>query len=370
MEKMKKYIRELTELSGNSGYEDEVIKYLYEKLKNIADSIKTDSIGNLTLKFNSKSGKKGKNPKKIMLFGHMDEVGLVVRKIEASGFLRVEKLGSVNLNTLPGSVVEVNGKKGKVTGVVGVKSHHYLKPDEKGIIGSYEKLYVDIGASSKENAWELGIETGNPVNIKSNFNELANGLLSNKAMDDRAPLGILMCLAEEFSKKKADFELYIVFSVQEEFNIRGIMPAVKEIQPDLAIGLDITPSCDTPDLAGYSDVVMGKGPGITYMNHHGRGTLAGYLPNIKFLNYLESICKKEKIPFQREVALGVLTETAYILFENPKTVTASLSVPTRYTHAPIEVVSMDDVMNTYRLINAFLSDYDPGQEFGKEELCK
>ena len=85
-----------------------------------------------------------------MLFGHMDEVGLVVRKIENSGFLRVEKLGSVNLNTLPGSVVEIAGSKGTVTGVVGVKSHHYLKPDEKGIIGSYEKLYVDIGAVSLE----------------------------------------------------------------------------------------------------------------------------------------------------------------------------------------------------------------------------
>ena len=95
---MKKYVRELTELQGNSGYEDEVIKYLYEKLKNKADHIKADSIGNLTVKFDSSR----ENSKKVMLFGHMDEVGLVVRKVENSGFLRVEKLGSVNLNTLPG----------------------------------------------------------------------------------------------------------------------------------------------------------------------------------------------------------------------------------------------------------------------------
>ena len=317
MDRLKKYVRELTELQGNSGYEDEVIKYLYEKLKDKADHIKVDSIGNLTVKFDSS----GKSTKKVMLFGHMDEVGLVVRKIENSGFLREEKLGSVNLNTLPGSVVEIAGHKGTVTGVVGVKSHHYLKPDEKGIIGSYEKLYVDIGAVSTENAHELGIETGNPVTVKSNFNELANGLVSNKAMDDRAPLAALLCLAEEIKKEKLDYELYIVFSVQEEFNIRGIMPAVKEINPDVAIGVDVTPSCDTPDLAGYSDVIIGKGPGITYMNHHGRGTLAGYLPNRKFTEFLEKTCKENNIPFLRELALGVLTETAYILFDNAKSVT-------------------------------------------------
>ena len=366
MDKMKKYVRELTELQGNSGYEDEVIKYLYEKLKNKADHIKADSIGNLTVKFDSSR----ENSKKVMLFGHMDEVGLVVRKIENSGFLRVEKLGSINLNTLPGSVVEIAGSKGTVTGVVGVKSHHYLKPDEKGIIGSYEKLYIDIGAVSKENVYKLGIEPGNPVTVKSNFNELANNLVSNKAMDDRAPLAALLCLAEEIQKEKLDYELYIVFSVQEEFNIRGIMPAVKEINPDIAIGVDVTPSCDTPDLAGYSDVVIGKGPGITYMNHHGRGTLAGYLPNRKFSAYLEKICRENNIPFQREVALGVLTETAYILFENAKTVTGSISIPTRYTHAPVEVISMEDLENMYKFLYTFLKNYSPEMEFGKDQLCK
>ena len=366
MDRMKKYVRELTELPGNSGYEDEVIKYLYEKLKDKADHIKVDSIGNLTVKFNSSE----KSSKKVMLFGHMDEVGLVIRKIEDSGFLRMEKLGSVNLNTLPGLVVEIAGKKGTVTGVVGVKSHHYLKPDEKGIIGSYEKLYIDIGASSKENAHELGIETGDPVTIKSNFNELANGLISNKAMDDRAPLAALLCLAEEIGKEKLDYELYIVFSVQEEFNIRGILPAVREIKPDIAIGVDVTPSCDTPELAGYSDVAIGKGPGITYMNHHGRGTLAGYLPNRKFSAYMEETCRENNIPFQREVALGVLTETAYILFENSKTVTGSISLPTRYTHAPMEVISMEDLGNMYKLLYAFLKKYDPETEFGKDQLCK
>lgn len=366
MEKLKQYVKELTELRGNSGYEDEVIKYLHKKLKDRADHIKIDSIGNLTVKFNSS----GKSSKKVMLFGHMDEVGLVVRKVEKNGFLRVEKLGSINLNTLPGLVVEVAGSNGAVTGVVGVKSHHYLKPDEKGVIGSYEKLYIDIGATSKENAHELGVDTGNPITVKSNFNDLANNLISNKAMDDRAPLAVLLYIAEEIKKEELDYELYIVFSVQEEFNIRGIMPAVREIAPDIAIGVDVTPSCDTPELEGYSDVVTGRGPGITYMNHHGRGTLAGYLPNKKFSAYLEEICRQDDIPYQREVAPGVLTETAYILFENSRTVTGSISVPTRYTHAPVEVISMEDLKNMYRLLYSFLKKYDYKTEFGKEQLCE
>ena len=366
MDIIKKYVKELTELRGNSGYEDEVIKYLYEKLKNKVDNIKVDSIGNITVKINSIS----KFSKKIMIFGHMDEVGLVIRKIEGNGFLRVEKLGSINLNSLPGLVVEILGSRGSVTGVIGVKSHHYLKYGEKGIVSSYENLYIDIGASSKKNVFELGIEVGNPITIKSNFNDLSNGLVSNKSMDNRAPLAVLLYLSEEIIKENLDYELYIVFSVQEEFNIRGIMPAVRDINPDIAIGVDITPSCDTPDLEGYSDVILGKGPGITYMNHHGRGTLAGYLPNKKFLNYMEGICIKNSIPFQREVALGVLTETAYILFENSKTVTGSITLPTRYTHSPIEVISMEDLGNMYKLLYSFLISYDSKIEFGKNQICK
>ncbi|MGF7059456.1 M42 family metallopeptidase [Brassicibacter mesophilus] len=366
MDKLKNLIKDLTEINGNSGYEDEIIRYVYNRLKNKCDEITVDSIGNVTAKY--LCGKT--NAKRIMLFAHMDEVGMVVRKIEDNGLIRAEKLGSINPNVLPGQAVEVIGSKGKIVGVIGAKSHHFLKPEDKYKVDGFDKLYIDIGAISKENVYELGVEVGNPIVMQSRFNVLANNMICNKAMDDRALLAILVYLGENIRKEALDCDLYLVFSVQEEFNIRGIMPVVRDVVPDIAIGLDVTPSCDVPDIEAYSGVVIGKGPALTYMNHHGRGTLAGLVPNIKFLSFIENICKENNIPVQREVALGVLTETAYILFENSKTVVANISIPTRYTHTPVEVVSLEDILYCYNLLSNFLKKYESNQEFGKFTIVK
>ena len=366
MDDFKKSIKELTEINGNCGYEDEVIKYLVGVLKDNADEVRVDSIGNLTVVY--KSGIE--NAKKVMLFAHMDEVGMVVRKIEDNGIIRVQKLGSVNPNVLPGTVVEVIGKKGSKVGVIGVKSHHFLQPEDKYKVDNFEKLYIDIGAKSFENVEELGITVGTPIVYKSHFNELSNNQISNKAMDNRAAISILAKLGNTIDKRKLNCDLYLVFGVQEEFNTRGMLPVVREVIPDIAIGFDVTPSCDVPDLKSYSDVVIGKGPALTYMNHHGRGTLAGLVPNVRFLSYIEEIAKECKIPIQREVAVGVLTETAYILFENSNTVVANISIPTRYTHTPIEVVSLEDIKHCYNIVYNFLNKYTGTEEFQKSILIK
>lgn len=366
MQRFKELIKQLTDLSGNSGHEDEVIKYIAKALKEKADELKVDSIGNLTATF--MCGKA--NAKKVMLFGHMDEVGMVVRKIEKNGLLRAEKLGSINPNILPGSVVDIIGSKSKIPGVIGSKSHHYLKPEDKYKVNGFDKLYIDIGATSEEEVKDLGIDVGTPMVMQSRFQELANDMISNKAMDDRALLSILVALGQDIKREELDCDLYLVFSVQEEFNTRGIMPVVREVKPDIAIGLDVTPSCDVPDVESYSDVVIGKGPALTYMNHHGRGTLAGLVPNVKFLSFIEEIGKENNIPIQKEVALGVLTETAYILFENSQTVVANISIPTRYTHTPVEVVSLRDIINCYKLLHDFLKQYKSDKEFGKFTLLK
>lgn len=361
MVNFKELIRDLTELNGNSGYEDEVIKYIYNILKKNADEITVDAIGNLTAVY--KCGKE--NAKKVMIFGHMDEVGIVVRKIEKSGMIRGEKLGSINPNILPGSSVDIIGTKGKVSGVIGSKSHHLLQPEDKYKVNGFDKLYIDVGATSDKDVEELGIKVGTPIVMKSRFVELSNDMVSNKAMDNRALLSIIIELGNNIVRENLDCDLYLVFSVQEEFNTRGIMPVVRKVVPDIAIGLDVTPSCDVPDVENYSDVVIGKGPALTYMNHHGRGTLAGLVPNAKFLNFLEHIANKNNIQVQREVAIGILTETAYILFENSKTVVSNISVPTRYTHTPVEVVSLRDIKECYDLLYKFLIEYRSTQEFGK-----
>lgn len=303
-------IRELTSLDGPSSREDKIIEYMAKRLRPFDKDLTIDRLGNITCRIGP--GKPG--TKKLMIFAHMDEIGLIVRKIESNGFLRVERIGGVHVNTLPGLRVNVLGRKGIVCGVIGVKSHHFTKPAEKGLVPGVEALYVDIGASSREEVLEAGVDVGAMIVYRSEFLELHNGLVTNKAMDNRAACAILLALAEALYEKreKLEWDVYLVACVQEEFNIRGILPASRRILPDASIGIDVTPSCDAPDLAGYSDVVIGRGPAVTMMNFHGRGTLAGVLPDEKLVNRLMDVAESAAIPYQKEIALGVITENAYI----------------------------------------------------------
>lgn len=366
MSNIRAYLRELTALPGISSREDPVIKYMYQSFRKYCENISIDTLGNVICYFPSKNP----NANKIMVFGHMDEIGFVIRKIEDNGFLRIERVGGVNVNVLPGIKVDVIGERGLIPGVIGVKSHHYMKQDEKGHVPNIDELYIDIGAVSKDQVKELGIQVGCFACFHSEYFETQGGFAVNKAMDNRVACAILIELAEDISKHRDELEwdVYLVACVQEEFNIRGILPVVRKIKPNVSIGIDVTPSCDTPDLKDYSDVVLNGGPALTFLNFHGRGTLAGVLPDERLINRLVEIAEKEKIPFQREIAVGVITENAYILFEEMGISVANLSIPTRYTHTPIETVCIKDIELAEKLIFLLIRSLDKRTSFGKSYL--
>lgn len=358
-----KRVLELSDIIGPSYREDRVIEYLVKEFRKITSNVEVDNIGNINVIFKSES-----NPDKfITLFAHSDEIGFIIKKIENNGFIRIERIGGVNRNILHGTTIQFINENGDIVlGVIGVKSHHFMKDSEKGIISSQEELYVDIGAFSKEevcNKYNLRVGSVAVFYSKARVN---NELIIGKAMDDRANCALLLCLAEEIKDIDIDFSVCITISVQEEFNIRGILPAIERIKPYIAIGLDITPSCDTPDLYGFSDVMINKGVGITAMNFHGRGTLAGMIPDEKLLNHIIKVAKDNKISHQYEVALGVLTETAFLEFSgNYGVPCASLSIPTRYTHTNIETISINDLINAKKLLYSFLKDIKKNCKYGK-----
>ena len=363
MEKLKNYLRDLTNISGVSSREDEVIKYMYKAFSKYSNNVTIDNLGNTICHFPSPK----KNARKVMIFGHTDEVGLIVRYIDEKGFIRFERVGGANLNVLPGSKVDLMGEKGLVTGLVGTKSYHFLTAGERGQIPHKDNLYIDIGAFSREEVEERGIKVGCFASYHSEFLELGGTLVCNKSMDNRIACSILLLLAEDLYnlEKPLEWDVYLIACVQEEFNIRGILPAVRRIQPDASIGVDVTPSCDTPDLNHYAAVCIDKGPALTYMNSHGRGTLAGTLPDKRLMDQLEKVSNEEKIPYQREVAVGVITENGYILFEELGVPVANIAIPTRYTHTPIEVVSLKDLDLGEKLIFAFLKSLREDTTFGK-----
>lgn len=353
---------ELSNIVGPSYREDRVIAYLVNIFKNTKGEVTVDNIGNITVRFPSKI----KNAKVVTIFAHSDEIGFVIRKVEKNGFLRIERIGGVNRNILHGTTIQfINSEGKKILGVIGVKSHHFMKEDEKGRVSPVESLYVDVGAFSEKEVLDMGLRVGS-MGVFESTARVNGDLIIGKAMDDRANCALLSVLAESLSGKELEYTLCITISVQEEFNIRGILPAIETHKPYIAIGLDITPSCDTPDLLGFSDIMLNKGVALTTMNFHGRGTLAGMIPDERLFDDLVLTAKNNDIPIQYEVALGVLTETAFLEFSGSNGVPcASLSIPTRYSHTPIETISINDLMNTYKLLYNFLTSVKYNAKYGK-----
>lgn len=357
---MKKYIQELTDLTGVSSREENVIQYMYQEFKKHTEDVFVDNLGNVTAKFSS--GKK--DAKKIMIFGHMDEIGFIVRKIEKDGFIRIERIGGVSTQILPGLVINFQGKKGTVKGIIGTPAHHFIKTQDKFSVPQVEELYVDIGASSEEQVRDMGINVGCFAAFESRYLEMANNIICAKALDDRAALAIMLSFLDEIKEMSFEWDIYVVAAVMEEYNIRGIMPAVRKLQPDVMIGIDITPSCDTPDMY-YNNVILGNGPALCYMNFHGGGTLAGVLPDKKLLEFAEKVMEARDIPYQREISPGVITENAFTLYENEGIPVCNISIPTRYTHTPVECVSLDDLTQIVKTLKGFVEDLKEDTAFGK-----
>jgi putative aminopeptidase FrvX len=366
MTHLKNLIRDLTSISAVSSREDPVIKYMAPIFKQFGDKVEIDTLGNITCSFLTNLPQ----AKKVIIFAHMDEIGFMVRRIEENGFLRVDRIGGVHVNVLPGLRVDVLGTKGVIPGLIGTTSHHFTAPEAKGKVPSPSNLYIDIGAKSKKQAIDLGVNVGCFITFHAEFTEFPNDIIANKSMDNRAACAVLLTLAEKLHliKEKFKWDIHIVACVQEEFNIRGIMPVISKISPDVSIGIDVTPACDTPDMQGISDVILGGGPALTFMNFHGRGTLAGVLPDEKLLNWLQTISEKNLIDYQREVAIGVITENAFISFSELGVATANLSIPSRYTHTPIETINLQDVEGLIKLLILFIQSLEENTEFGKKHL--
>lgn len=357
---IRQYLKELTALNGIPSQEDNIIDYMFKHFCQDNKEVWIDRLGNVVSLLKSNK----KDAKKLVVFAHMDEIGFVVRKIEKNGYLRFERIGGANTQILPGTYVTVLAKK-EICGVIGVQSHHFMRPENKFNVPQISELYIDVGIKSLEEAHELGIYVGTMVVFRYQWLELQNSLVSAKAMDDRVGCAILLDLSTKLRDCELNFDVYLVACVMEEFNIRGILPVIREIRPDITIGIDITPSCDTPDM-DYNEIGLGQGVALTYMNFHGRGTLAGVLPDIKLIKELEKLCRDNNIRFQREVSPGVITENAFILFENQGICVANLSIPTRYTHTPFECVDINDVSDAVKLLKIFISHPGVSTEFGKE----
>ena len=331
-------LEQLTSSYSPSGFEDSTKKIFKEIVSPYVDDCYEDIHGNLICQ-------KGNNASKtLMLMAHIDEVGLMVNYIEESGFLRFTTIGGIDISLLNGtSVVILHGRE-KVCGVIGTRPIHLKKHgNEKEL--EVSDLWIDIGANNKEEAEQL-VSIGDGIAIESHFHQLKNNLLSCRATDDKAGIVVLANVLVNIYKEFQDFNIYIVASIQEEVGIRGAITSTYSINPDVCIAVDVTHATDYPSVnkAKFGDVKINGGVVIPM------GT--DFSPKLQ--NKLKEIATEHNIMFQTEARSGFSgTDIHAAQVSRGGCITGLVSIPCRYMHSSNEVVSMNDLFCTIRLLTEF-----------------
>lgn len=349
MKPLKETLEDYMLTPAPSGYEKEMAYKLKRDLEEYCETVYLDNIGNCIGKISGD----GTDKRKLMIFGHMDSLGFVVRKIEPDGFIQLDRLGGIPEKVLPGLEIRIRTEDGNwVNGIIGNKSHHASSAEDKYKVDLVTSLLVDIGAESEEEVHAMGIYIGCPAVYEPKYRELKGTKITGTSVDNRGACACLVEIAGLLKQKRPGCDVYLVGTVWEEFNLRGAMMAARSIQPDMAISLDVTLAGDTHDLKGrYSDC-LGKGPCVNLYSFHGRGTLNGTIPNENLFRLAKRAAEEEQIPLQRFASLGILTDAAYIQLEGKGLACLEMGFPARYTHTPVEVCDYRDLETLARLCAA------------------
>ncbi len=345
-EEMFVLLKRLCDALGPSGAEENVRDIVVDYLRDIADSVWIDSMGNvIALKKGSKSGKK------IMLAAHMDEVGLFISAIDDKGFLRALPIGGLPERNLVFQRVIVKTRKGHIyRGVIGLKPPHLIKPEEARQIPEMKELFIDVGASSKDEVLSMGINVGDIAVFDRELVLLGDKRVTGKALDDRAGLAVLLKSFELIEGQELD--VYAVATVQEEVGLKGARVAAFSISPDIALAIDVTAANDIPGVPEHEWIArLGKGPAIKIAD--GRAA-TGLIANPRLVEMLIKIAEEENIPYQLEVAPGGTTDASVIALNKEGVPAAVISIPTRYIHSSVEVLDLDDMINAVRLMTSFV----------------
>jgi putative aminopeptidase FrvX len=350
---VRELLAELMAVPGLAGYEDRVAATVATHLDRLRLEHHSDRLGNLRATLPG-------DPElpSVMVFAHMDQLGFIVRKIESSGLIRLERQGGVPERALAAQAVLLAAEGGDITGVISNKSHHATAPDEKHQVVPYAQLSVDAGFRSREEAEAEGVRVGTPVTYLPRSLKLAGGLVAGTAIDDRAGCAALIALASARADKSGP-TVHLVWSVQEEHNLRGVLPAATALAPDIAIGVDTMLATDTPEVADRGDVRLGGGPVVSMFSFHGRGTLNGVIPHPALVRLADEAAEGQGITLQRSAHTGLLTDLSYIQFQGPDGVAClDLGVPVRYSHSALEVADPDDIDVLVALLDAVLDRVD------------
>ena len=342
MEKTYEILKTLSLLPGVPGQEKKVRAYIKSSLDGYADQFVVDNLGSLI------AIKKQEGPK-VMIAGHMDEVGLLVTQITKDGFIKFQTLGGWFSQVMLAQVWDIHTPKGVITAVTGVKPPHIIPVDKRKEAISIESMYLDIGVSTKEEALALGVLPGQMVTPHSEFKVLGSGKhLLSKAWDNRIGSAVVMEVLKRLDK--APNELFATFTVQEEVGLRGAKTSSYVVHPEIAIAVDTGLANDVPE-GDKNEQSLGKGPQILLYD-------GGLVPNQNLRKFVIEVAKEENIPFQEAFITGGRTDAGHMHLAHQGALGLSIGVPTRYMHSHTSIIHYDDYENTVKLVLAVVKKLD------------
>jgi putative aminopeptidase FrvX len=340
-------LKELTETPGVSGYETPIRTVIRKYLGKYGE-LTQDKIGSVICR------KQGTAEKpRIMLAGHMDEIGFMVKQITPEGFIRFLPLGGWFDQVLLGQRVIIQTKKGDVIGVIGAKPPHLLPPEERDKVVKRKDMCIDIGALSKDDVDKAGVQLGDPIIPRADFVELAGGkTYLSKAFDDRVGTALVISAMQELQAKNHPNTVYGVATVMEEVGIRGATTSVRAVDPDVAIVLESDIAGDVPGIKpDESSIKLGQGPTIVIFD-------ARMIPNIRFRDLVLDTAKRIGVPIQISAIEGGATDGGAIHLHGIGVPTIVIGVVARNIHSHSSIIHRDDYDNAVKLLSALIEQLD------------
>ena len=345
------FLRTLVNTPSPVGYEARGQRVWLDYAQQFADETFSDAYGNCVAVLN-----KGGSPR-LMLAGHADEIAMAVNYINDEGYLYVRKMGGVDAAITKAQRVVIHTAKGPIKGVVGNVAPHLMKEEKDSKPPKIQDLFIDIGVPSRKQAEKL-VRIGDPITLTDEFELLRNDLAVARAFDNRigtfAVAETLRLLKE--SKARLQAEICAVSNVQEEVGLLGARQIAYSLQPDVALVVDVTHATDYPTVSKpqHGDIKVGKGPAITH----------GGCNHPEVVARIEALAKAHKLPLQHEAMSSTSgTDTDAIFWTRGGIASALISLPNRYMHSPVELVSLKDLEMISVLLSAFATSLKKGEQF-------
>lgn len=329
--------------SGAPGFEVPIRSLVQKNLKGLADEISVDAMGNLI------AFKRGLLRDSVMMAAHLDELGFMVNHIDDQGFIRLTPLGGYDPKTLSSQRVLIHGTK-EIKGVLGTKPVHKMSAEEREKAPQIKDYFVDTGYRKKD--LEKLVSLGDSVTRRGDL-EIMGDCVCAKSLDNRVGVFILLEALKVLRKKTLPWDLYAVFTVQEEVGLRGAMVAAHNIKPKIGIGLDTTVAFDTPEAQVHeAGTYLGAGVGIKALD-------SGSICDPRLVKFLTSVAQKQNINHQVAVVTGGSNDTAAIqAMVSGGAITGTICIPTRHIHQSVEMCHKQDILDTINLVTHSLLSLD------------